>query len=374
MNIRFFVIPFTILAVSSANASDDTKVRLAVLDLKPTDVSPATAENLTDVLIGELAATGAFTVTDRKTVQALLVKASAQEQLGCDDTQCWIELAGALNARYLVTGTVGQLGETMVLSAQLIDAKRAEVIGRATDQVKGGFDAVLLRVRLLAARIAEPLLKDYSGNLLVEVDEPGAEIRLDDRLLASSPMRATKVTAGRHEVRISRTGFLDWSKEVSIEPGQTRVVDARMVPSLEFIEEYENENSAKRTAAWITLAGGIGLGAFSVGFLAYGDQEFKDIDRQRKQLIEDRQEGRITSAEYRSRFDDLADDKKRIENLDTAAIILGIVGAVSLGSSIYLWLVGDNPDRYDRFRPTEPKVAVQPLPGGGAALLLGGSL
>ena len=328
----------------------------------------------TDVLIGELAATGAFTVTDRKTILALLAKANMQERLGCDDTQCWIELAGALNAQYLVTGTVGRLGETTVLSVQLIDAKKAEVLGRASDQVKGGFDAVLPRVRLLAARIAEPLLKDHSGNLLVEVNEPGTEIRLDDRLLASSPMRATKVTAGRHEVRVSRSGFVDWSSEVTVEPGQTRVVDATMVPSLEFIEEYESTNKTYRTAAWVTLAVGVGLGAFGVGFLASDQQEFDDIDRERGQLIEDRQEGRITAAEYRSSFDGLVSDKERIETLDKVAIGLGAAGVAALGVSLYLWLAGDDPSRYERFRPAESSVSIQPLPGGGAAIMIGGGL
>ena len=131
---KLVVLLVTLNIVPNVLAADDTKVRLAVLDLKPTDVSPATAENLTDVLIGELAATGAFTVTDRKTVQALLAKANAQERLGCDDTQCWIELAGALNARYLVTGTVGRLGETTVISAQLIDTRAAEVVGRVNEE------------------------------------------------------------------------------------------------------------------------------------------------------------------------------------------------------------------------------------------------
>ena len=374
MKPRFILLLAFALPALTSKAADDTKVRLAVLDLKPTDVSAATAENLTDVLIGDLAATGAFNVVSRKDVQALMTQAKAQELLGCDDTSCWTELAGMLGARYLVTGTVGRVGETTVLSAQLIDAKSAEVVGRATDQVKGGFDAVLPRVRLLAARIAEPLLKDFAGHLLVEVNEPGAEIRLDDRLLATSPMRATKATAGRHEIRVSRTGFVDWSSEVTVEPGQVRVVDVTLVPSLEFIENYESSNGTYRTAAWITLALGVGLGAFSAGLLTSDQKEFEDIDRQRSQLIEDRQEGRITTAEYRSGFDGLVSDKDRIETLDKVAIGLGVAGAAALGASLYCWIIGDDPGRYDRFRPTDAKVTVQPLPGGGAAVLFGGAL
>jgi hypothetical protein len=55
-----------------------------------------------------------------------------KELLGCSDSSCYSELAGAVGARFVLSGSIGRLGEAYQLSVQALDTVRAQPLGRAT--------------------------------------------------------------------------------------------------------------------------------------------------------------------------------------------------------------------------------------------------
>ena len=57
--------------------------------------------------------------------------------MGCDDeTSCLAESAGAMDARYVIFGDVGQLGPLLILGLNLFDAREAKAVSRKVVQTK----------------------------------------------------------------------------------------------------------------------------------------------------------------------------------------------------------------------------------------------
>lgn len=54
--------------------------------------------------------------------------------MGCDATSCLLEVAGAMNARLVVHGTMGSLGDIVVLTLSAFDTANASSLGRVVLQ------------------------------------------------------------------------------------------------------------------------------------------------------------------------------------------------------------------------------------------------
>jgi hypothetical protein len=85
-------------------------------------------------------------VVGAQDVQSLLDHEATRQQSGCDDggIACAAELAGALDAPRMVTGQLGRVGSTWVLSLTLIERGTLNVIGRSSRQRKGDTPEELL--------------------------------------------------------------------------------------------------------------------------------------------------------------------------------------------------------------------------------------
>ncbi|MBK7863126.1 MAG: hypothetical protein IPJ65_31850 [Archangiaceae bacterium] len=126
------------LALLGAAASDAAtatgKPRLVVLDLAAGGVDPAVAQSLSESLAAEANRTGLFDVTTQKDISTLLGLERQKQLLGCSDesSSCLSELAGAIGARFVLSGSVTRLGDTFQLNVQTLDTVRAQTIGRST--------------------------------------------------------------------------------------------------------------------------------------------------------------------------------------------------------------------------------------------------
>ena len=120
---------FVLLSLAAAPGQP----RLAVLDLVPAGgVDAASAAAFTDTLTTELAARGHFEVISSADVRTLLGVERQRQLLGCEESSCMTELAGALGSRYVASGSLTQLGAVFQLSVQVIDTQTAKPLGRAS--------------------------------------------------------------------------------------------------------------------------------------------------------------------------------------------------------------------------------------------------
>ena len=124
------------VALMSMAAWGADKPRLVILDLTSAGgVDPGLAKSLTEALGAEAQRTGYFTVTTQSELATLLGLERQKQIVGCADdaSACTAELAGALGAKFVMSGSVAKFGDDAVqLSLQLQDTEKSRTVGRAT--------------------------------------------------------------------------------------------------------------------------------------------------------------------------------------------------------------------------------------------------
>lgn len=109
------------------------KPRLAVLDLQPNGAPPEVAAALTEAITQEATRRGFFEVMSSSDIRTLIGVERQKELLGCSDaaTSCTAELAGALGARFVLSGSLSKLGDALQLTLQTLDTSKAQPIARS---------------------------------------------------------------------------------------------------------------------------------------------------------------------------------------------------------------------------------------------------
>ncbi len=110
------------------------KPRLVVLELTAAGgVDPTVAAALAESITTTIAQRGFFDVVSAKDLQTLLGLERQRQMMGCaeDGQSCLAELAGAIGARFVLSGSLARLGEAYQLTLQTLDSARAQPVGRA---------------------------------------------------------------------------------------------------------------------------------------------------------------------------------------------------------------------------------------------------
>lgn len=130
--------PFVLLAALTLAASPAEKPKLAVLDLVPAGgVEPSVAAAMTEALTAELAAQGFFTVVSAADLRTLVGQERQKQLLGCSEgASCLTELAGAIGAPFVMSGTLARLGDSYQLTLQTLDSVKAQPVSRSVRLAK----------------------------------------------------------------------------------------------------------------------------------------------------------------------------------------------------------------------------------------------
>jgi hypothetical protein len=135
------------------------KPRLVILDLTAqAGVEHDVAVALTDAVAVEVGKRGYFEALSSRDMQTLLGVERQKQLLGCNEEgSCLTELAGALGARYVMTGAIARLGDAFQLTLQTLDTQKASPLGRSLRLAK---DLSVLRSQVayaVAEATATPL-------------------------------------------------------------------------------------------------------------------------------------------------------------------------------------------------------------------------
>jgi hypothetical protein len=242
----------TLLAALLTGATPAEKI--AVMDVVPRgDVSPRVAQVLTDDVLSEVRRRNPdVSVIGAQEVRALLGAQAERERLGCqpgkDDLACMAEIGGALGAQRLVLGTVGQLGDTYLLTVKLVDVRHAKVLNEASARIQTQKQGELIEV---ASRLVGHL---FPGQALMEpppavsaetVAQPVSHPRPLAIVLGSIAI-ASAVVAVIGVVQVAKFNSGDASKISSGQPGV----------------DYKSYQSSQNNAnTWQALSIGFGAGA-----------------------------------------------------------------------------------------------------------------
>lgn len=133
--------------------------RLVVLDLTPGGgIDPSIASSLSEAVAAEVSRRHFFEVTSQKDVSTMLGLERQKQMLGCGDeaTACASELAGAIGARFVLSGSVTRLGDAYQMNLQTIDSTKARPLGRSTRIARSLTDVRALVAWAVAEATATP--------------------------------------------------------------------------------------------------------------------------------------------------------------------------------------------------------------------------
>jgi len=126
------------IASSVAVAADDAdRPRLLVLEPSSEVVNKPTLSTIASLMLVELSKQPGLDVISASDVKRLAELEGEKQSMGCVDSSCLAELAGAMGARYVVFGDVGQLGSLIILNLNLFDSSKATAVNRTTVQSNG---------------------------------------------------------------------------------------------------------------------------------------------------------------------------------------------------------------------------------------------
>lgn len=191
--------------------------KVAVMPLKERSVKADIASSLTQVVAQEFKNFKGFSVISQDDIKAMLALESDKQLLGCDDVSCIAEIGGALGVDYLVTGTVGQVGDTFLVWLKLIDIRQAKVLNRVSESFKGEASD-LLRATKFATYQLVGLEHNGVGTLRVQLVPNDALLSIDAHRQVA--VDSYKLGAGRHSLLVEADGYQSSYLETYVEAGK----------------------------------------------------------------------------------------------------------------------------------------------------------
>ena len=147
--------PLILLAVLLAQTPE--KPKLVVLEFTHAGgADPSVASVLSENVAAEVAARGFFSPISAREIQTMLGVERQKQLMGCTEDSCFTELAGSMGARFVLSGSLTQLGSLLQLNLQTIDSQKAQVVGRSTRMAKDASELALLLPAAVAEATATP--------------------------------------------------------------------------------------------------------------------------------------------------------------------------------------------------------------------------
>ncbi len=136
--------PWTLRVVCARGALKTLSI--AVVRLTPRGgISEEMASLLTEALVAELRRQPGTTVMSDSDMAAALGLERQKQLLGCtDDSSCLTEIGGALGVDRLVHGSIGRVGESLVVNLTSIDPARSRAMASVSERLKGASDEIFL--------------------------------------------------------------------------------------------------------------------------------------------------------------------------------------------------------------------------------------
>lgn len=224
------------LLLAAAAPAAVAKPKVAVLSLTAKRVAPETVQILDTLLLTELGRHGFFEVISTADINTLLGYERMKEVAGCDDVTCAVEIGGALGAEFLLAGSVGKLGDEIIISLTLLDSQRQQVTSRAERTVKDDEREYASALREAVARllgVSERPASTGSGTATLELTTTpaGATCTIAGKRVGVTPCNLT-IVAGLHGLELELEHHHPYKELLQAQPGTaiTRAVKLEAFP------------------------------------------------------------------------------------------------------------------------------------------------
>jgi hypothetical protein len=130
---------------------------VAVLDIMTTAIDAKLVNIMTEILAVEVQALGVYdSVIAGRDIATMMGFERQRELVGCDHSECLVELGGALGVDRLVAGHVAKIGETYIVQIKLINITEQKTEARVYQTVKGAADLLIQTIKDSVAKLVPP--------------------------------------------------------------------------------------------------------------------------------------------------------------------------------------------------------------------------
>jgi hypothetical protein len=190
--------------------------------------------------------------------------------------------------------------------------------------------------KLACALVPDPAKKDELASLTVRVSEPSAQISVDGEAFRGQPL-----VPGRHLVTAERDGFHPWSRLVAVNHGSATTLRITLTPTEDYRRQHQTDAHRRRAYAYGIGAAGLASAAAGGAIYAWGFHRANIYERRYAEIVGPGGAG-LGSAEDR----DNEALRRSIVLYDYVALGLGVQGGLALGAALWLYVGGDDPNRY----------------------------
>jgi len=326
-----------------SNTTEQT--RIAIMQLSADGVPEAYAVGLTETVATTLDETGIFETISPKQISSVLAYEKRRDALGdCSNEECYTQIAKLLRADYLISGSVAKVSKTIVVNLALIHAEKGEVTKRVDRRLNNAAE-LILTIEPATISLVQPLLSERQGYLRVTSNVDRAKIYVDDQLQIENIDQLISLSAGPHTLTVVKDGFYQANGRFSVKPGLVQDENITLIPAQETIATYESKANAMRYSAYAT-----GILALGSAFLSgYFYNQATD-----NKLIVDSYASALESERAQiDRRNEALSAKDSFDTNQSLYIVSLSTAVLSAAGSALLFMLGEDPDRYDAFSQLE---------------------
>jgi hypothetical protein len=189
---------------------------------------------------------------------------TAAEQNCTGEEKCLTAIGKRLGVEYMVTGTVGSLGDNYVLYIKVVEVATGKSQKIQSDPLRGAPDELIEGVRVAAYRLLAP--QQLHGSLQIQTDLVGADVELDGKSIGKTPLPNTgvipKLALGKHTLKVAAKGYDPFNSDVEVHFQKVSPVVVRLLQSGEPVgtgQTIHRERSPLYTKPWFIGAVGAGV-------------------------------------------------------------------------------------------------------------------
>jgi hypothetical protein len=233
---------------------------------------------LTPVLHSELSRVQGVSLVTQEDVRAMALLDATKQAMGCDETGCMADIAGALGAELLLTAQLGRVGRSYNLTLTLIQVEGVKVLRRVTGKASGSEEAASEAVTAAVGQL-------FSGELPEAAKGPGSLSRRAYKA-ALAGLRSTTLDNSL-DGRASR-------KRVVLDLVRTEL-DFDAAPKLDALH-WEIKRGARAFADLVSTAQNKAEADHLVACIATYQEIGRDLDRVKEIRARARARGQVPSA------------------------------------------------------------------------------
>ena len=213
---------------AASGPEDSLNKKIAVWRFDALGIDPEIVQRLETLFRLELGRLDRVPLPSRRDIESKITPA---EQNCTGDEKCLTAIGKRLGVDYIVTGTVGSLGDNYVLDVRAVSVATGTSQHVQSDPLKGAPDDLIEGVRVAAYRLLAP--DQLHGSLQIQSDLVGAAVTLDGKPLGKTPLPnlgvVSKLPLGKHQLHVEATDYAPFDDAVEVHFQKVSPVVVRLV-------------------------------------------------------------------------------------------------------------------------------------------------